>query len=219
MGPIRVALVEDEALFRDLVRIVLSQSPRLAVVGDFADGERALAAIPRLAPDVVVLDLELGSGIHGIQLGLELRRQLPRLGIVLLSNHEDLRLLASLPRSDLTGWSYLLKKAVGDTGALVRAIERTAAGFVALDSQLIARLRPRPDGVLARLTPRQREIVALIAQGFTNATIAERLGLAEKSVENQTSLLYQHLEVDHADAAVHPRVSAVLTYLRESGQR
>jgi DNA-binding NarL/FixJ family response regulator len=77
-------------------------------------------------------------------------------------------------------------------------------------------MRPRPGGALSRLTPRQQEILALIAQGFSNAAIAEQLTLAEKSVENQINLLYQQLGIDRGRNALHPRVKAVLTYLQES---
>ncbi|MBI3978401.1 MAG: response regulator transcription factor [Chloroflexi bacterium] len=213
--PIRVALVEDEGLFKDLLSTVLSQRSGLEVVGAFGDGETALQAIPQLQPDVALLDIELGGAMNGIQLGLLLRRQLPALGIVLLSNHGDPQFVASLPEEVLVGWSYLLKRTVGDVEALGRAIEGAAAGFVVLDPHLVAGLRARPGGQLARLTPRQREILALMAGGLGNPAIAQRLGLAEKSVENQINLLYQQLGLDREHATVHPRVKAVLLYLRE----
>lgn len=213
---IKLVLVEDEALYRDLLRIVLSQHPRLEVLGCFADGESALEAIPTLRPDVAILDIELRSGINGIQLGLLLRRGLPDLGIVLLSNHGDPSFVSSLPVEVLGGWSYLLKKSVSDAGSLGRAIEGAAARLVVLDPQLVTGLRPREGGNLARLTPRQREILGLIAQGFSNASIAQRLVLAEKSVENQINLLYQQLGLDRGRSPLHPRVKAVLLYLQDS---
>lgn len=208
-----VVVVEDEALFRDLLRIVLSHHPRLEVVGTFADGESVLATAAALRPRVAILDIELAGALHGIQVGLLLRRQLPEVGIVLLSNHADPQYLASLPRQVVAGWSYLLKRSVSDAGMLMRAIEGAAAGLVVIDPALATGWPARSDTRLARCQPRQREILELVAQGFTNAAIAERLGLAEKSVENQLGVVYQHLDVDREDAAVHPRVSAVLTLL------
>jgi DNA-binding NarL/FixJ family response regulator len=214
--PIRVALVEDEALYRDMLAIVLSGNSRLKVVGSFSNGESALESIPGLQPQVVILDVELGGQLNGIQVGLKLRRQFPHLGIVLLTNHDEPEFVASLPPEVISGWSYLLKRSVSDAAALARAIEGAAAGFVVLDPQLVARRRPRAESLLARLTPRQREILGLIAQGFTNAGIAERLVLAEKSVENQVNLLYQQLDVSRQQSSLHPRVKAVLLYLRET---
>src|SRR5919198_5936755 len=213
---VRVAVVEDEPLFRGLLEHYLGQHPALEVVGSFADGESALAEVPGCRPDVVTLDIELPGRLDGIQLGLALRRQVPGLGIVVLSNHGDPRFVAALPREVKSGWSYLLKKSVGQLETLSRAVQGAAAGVVMLDPQLVAGLHPRAGGVLARLTPRQREIIGLLAEGLSNAAIAERLVLAEKSVENQLTAIYGELGIDRREDDVHPRVSAVLAYLRES---
>jgi DNA-binding NarL/FixJ family response regulator len=210
---VRVMIVEDEDLYRDLLRVVLSQHPRMAVVGAFANGESALGEAAALAPEVAILDIELRGGMNGIQLGLLLRRHLPGLGIVLLSNHGDPEFIASLPQEVIAGWSYLLKKSVSDVESLGRAIEGAVAGFVVLDPQLVTGLRPRGGSKHAQLTPRQREILALIAQGLTNRAIAGRLILAEKSVENQINAIYQQLGIDREDTSVQPRVKAVLIYL------
>jgi DNA-binding NarL/FixJ family response regulator len=216
---IRVALVEDEGLFRDLLRIVLSGSPRLEIVGAFGDAATALTEIPCLRPRVAILDIELGGSMTGIKLGLLLRQQMPEIGIVLLSNHSDPQFLPSLPPEAIAGWSYLLKKSIRDVESLERAIEGAAARFVVLDPQLARGLHPRTGSLLAALTPRQREVLGLIAEGYTNAAIAQALGLAEKSVENQVSLLYQQLAIDREDSSLHPRVKAVLLFLAESQHR
>lgn len=213
---VRLVIVEDEGLFRDLLRDALSRRGRFEVVADFAEGESALKAIPGLGPQVAILDIELPGAINGIQLGIRLRRQLPQLGVILLSNHEDPQFLASVPQDVIAGWSYLLKRSVSDLAALERAIEGSVAGFVVLDPQLVKRMRPRGPGVLSRLTPRQRDVLGLIAQGFTNAAIAENLTLTPKAVENQINLLYQQLGIDRTNPAIQPRVKAVLLYLQES---
>jgi DNA-binding NarL/FixJ family response regulator len=213
---LRVILVEDEDLFRDLLQGALHRQPRLDVVGAFRDAAAALASGPSLEPDVAVLDIQLESGMDGIHLGLALREVLPRLGIVLLSNHADLRFVAALQRRPLTGWSYLLKQSVRDVAALRRALEGAAHGDVVLDARLVAGLEPRAGGRPAHLTPRQRDVLALVAQGLNNASIAQQLALAEKSVENVLSDVYKVFGIDPAEQGVHARVTAVLLYLQES---
>jgi DNA-binding NarL/FixJ family response regulator len=216
-GTLRLTLVEDEPLYRDLLRIALDQRPGLHVAAAYGDADAALAGIPEVKPDVAMLDIDLGGGVNGVQLGMKLRRFLPDLAIVLLSNHGDPEFVASLPDEVRAGWSYLLKKSVNDVDVLGRTVSGAAAGLTVLDPQLVAGLRGRSHkaGLLSRLTPRQTEILELIAQGYSNAAIAERLVLAEKSVENQINLLYQQLEIDRATSGVQPRVKAVLTYLDE----
>jgi len=213
---INVVIVEDEGLYRDLLRVALSQHSHFQVVGAYGDGMLALESMRHLDVDVAILDIDLRSALNGVQVGLLLRQRWPKLGIVLLSNHGDPQFLSSLPSDVLSGWSYLLKKSVSDVNALERAIEGAKVGLVVLDPQLAGSMRPRPGGALSRLTPRQQEILALIAQGFSNAAIAEQLTLAEKSVENQINLLYQQLGIDRGRNALHPRVKAVLAYLQES---
>jgi DNA-binding NarL/FixJ family response regulator len=214
-----VVIVDDEGLFRDLLSRALAQNPRFQVVGTFADGETALQAAPGLALQVAILDIDLRSPLNGIQVGLALRRLLPEVGIVLLSNHSDPQFIAALPQEAIAGWSYLVKTSVSDVTALERAIAGAAAGFVVLDRELVRRMRPRPGGLLGALTPRQRQILGLMAEGFTNGAIADRLGISAKSVENHINQLYQHLDIDRGDATVHARVRSVLLYLRESAYR
>lgn len=213
---VRILILEDEDLFRDLLRVALSQRQRFEVVGAYAQGQDVLEAAGKLKPDVAILDIELGGQLNGIRVGLSLRRQLPKVGILLLSNHGNPQFVSSLPREAMAGWSYLLKKTVSDLAALERAIEGAASGFVVLDPQIVTGMQPRTGGYVSRLTPRQREILTLIAQGFTNAGIAEQLVLSEKSVENQINGIYHQLEIDRETSPVQPRVKAVLIYLQES---
>lgn len=213
---IAVAVVEDEPLLLALLRAVLDQHPALQVVAALKRGDDALQHILHHQPQVALLDIDLGGGLSGIQLGMLLREQLPNLGIVLLSNHWLPQFLATLPPDRMAGWCYLLKRSVADVDTLVRAIQGAAAGLVVLDPYIVARRRPRPGGALARLTPRQRDVLALIAQGFTNAAIAERLHLAPSTVENQLNLIYQALDLGQDTLQFNHRVRAVLLYLLES---
>lgn len=212
----RVVIVEDEGLYRDLLRVSLSQHPDLEVIGSFGNSDEALAEIPKLNPDVAILDIELGGPINGIQLGLQLRETMEKIGVVLLSNHADLQFLTAVPQPSISGWSYLLKKSVGDIHALGRTIAGSADGLVVLDPQLVTAMRPRSAGIMGNLTPRQGEILQLIAQGFSNSGIAKELVLTERTVEKHINLLYQHLEIDRENHSVQPRVSAVILYLQES---
>ena len=211
-----VVVVEDEPLFLDLLRTALSHHPALVVGGVFRRSDDALHHIPQLQPQVALLDIDLGAGLSGIQLGLLLREQLPTLGIVLLSNHWVPHFLATLRPDSMAGWCYLLKRSVADVDTLVRAIQGAAAGLMVLDPYIVARRRPRPGGALARLTPRHRDVLSLLAQGFTNAAIAQRLGLAPSTVENQLNLIYQALELGQEPLHFNPRVRAALLYLLES---
>src|SRR5579859_2676293 len=155
-SPIRIAIVEDEPLFRGLLENRLRRHPGFEVVGAYADGASALQRLPEVAPDVVTLDIEMPGRMDGIDVGLALRQRLPRLGIVILSNHADPRFLGALPREATSGWSYLLKKSVSDIETLNRAVEGAADGTVMLDPTVVAAMGPKPGGPLARLTPRQR---------------------------------------------------------------
>ena len=213
---IRVAVVEDESLLLDLLRTALHQPPAIEVVGVYKRSEDALQHIPSLDLRVALLDIELGAGLSGIQLGLLLRERLPNLGIVLLSNHWLPHFIATLPPASMAGWCYLLKRSVADVDTLARAIRGAAAGLMVLDPYIVARRRPRAGGALARLTPRQRDVLALIAQGFTNAVIAQRLHLAPGTVENQVNLIYQALDLGQDAPQFNHRVRAVLLYLLES---
>ena len=211
---LRVVVLEDEALFLELLEIALARYADIDIVGTFSDGPGCLAGVAGLAPDVALLDIELvHGGMNGIEVGLRLRERHPDLGIVLLSNHRDPSFIEPFRQSNLTGWSYLLKKSVANVEALRRAIVGAADGFVVLDPQLMAETAPRGQTRLAKLTPRQREILELMAQGHTNGSIAERLVVSVKTVENHINSLYQELGVDRG-GAFQPRVLAVLEYLR-----
>jgi DNA-binding NarL/FixJ family response regulator len=139
-----------------------------------------------------------------------LKQALPGLAVVLLSNHQDVGFLASV---ETTGWSYLHKKSLGDLDALRSAVRSAAGGLVVLDPRIASTLRPEARAAEPG-TDRAGTILALLAEGLSNAAIADRLCLAERSVENQVSQLYRRLGIDTSDASRHPRVSAALAYVR-----
>lgn len=213
---VRLVIVEDNDLYRNLLTICLSKLPKLQVIASFADADEALAQTADHRPDAAILDIDLPGSMDGIQLGLALRNRLPGMGVILLSNHSLPELLSALPPDAVAGWSYLLKKSVSDVQALARAITGSVAGMMTLDSSLVAGMRPREDSHLTHLTRRQSQVLELIAQGFTNAAIANALVLTEKSVEKHVSSLYDALCINRNDPAVSVRVEAVLMYLRET---
>lgn len=129
--------------------------------------------------------------------------------------HRDKQYIASLPLDKAGGWSYLLKQSVTDASALVRAIEGSVAGLVVMDPAIIHSLRPRDQSQVERLSPRLRDVLELIAQGYNNAAIAQKLVISEKSVENYINALFQELGITR-EGEVHPRVKAVLLYLDQT---
>lgn len=214
-GKIKVLIVEDEPLFRDMLRSSLGQEPDLQVMGAVADGAEAIRAAKELQPDVVLMDIELGSEPNGILAGHQIKAAFPQTGIVILSVHKDKQFIASLPTQKASGWSYLLKQSVADTESLARAIRGSASGLVVMDPTIVQELRPRDSSRLAGLTERQLEVLMLMAEGYSNAGIAKTLTLAEKSVENYINSILQELGISR-EQQVHPRVKAVLTYLEQT---
>ena len=210
--PVNVLVVEDEGLFRDMLQTALAAQPTIQVVGATANGEDAIREAERVAPDVVLADIELGPGLNGIEAASRIRARHPHAGVVLLSAHRDKQYIASLPAGEARGWSYLLKSSVTDTATLVRAIEGAAAGLVVLDPALVDALRPRPRSPVDALSERQRQVLALMAKGYSNAGIAQELVLTEKTVENYVGGIFQALGIDRGEA-VHQRVKAVLAFL------
>ena len=212
---IRIMIVEDEGLFRDMLKISLSGVPNLEVVEAVSDGNAAIEAADRVYPDVILMDIELGSDPNGIAAGRAIKQEHPEIGIVILSSHRERQYLSLISAEESSGWSYLLKQSVSDSGALARAIEGAASGLVVMDPTVVNSLKPRKGSVTAGLTPRQQEVLNMMAQGYNNAAIAEKLVLGTKSVENYINAIYQELNLSH-NGPLHPRVQAVLNYIKDS---
>ncbi len=215
MGTTRLLIVEDEALFRDMLKRTLSLEPGFEVVGVAEDGETGVRLALENKPDVVLMDIELPGQIDGIEAATEIKKKLPDTGIVILSVHADRRYVTSLPLDDSKGWAYLLKQTVPDLSTVIRAIEGSRTGMLVLDPEMLKYLRPREGSALSRLTPRQQEVLQLIAQGYNNASIAEKLTLSEKSVETYINIIYQELSLSN-EPDIHARVRATLLFLQES---
>lgn len=214
--PISVLVAEDEPLFRDLLVQGLSSIDDLEVVAAVAAGEDVLDRLSTEPVDVVLLDIHLAGNLNGVATGVTVRRQWPGTGVVLLSSHADPGIIASLPEDVVGAWSYLLKSSVADLATVARAVRGSAAGLMVVDPALV-RASARPDSPVDELTDRQREVVKLVAQGYTNRAIAEELVLSEKSVENHLSRIYLTLGIDASDPTVHARVQATLAVVEAFG--
>ena len=218
MSSSTVLIVDDEPLFGELLCRILSAEPGLDVIGVVRDGDAAVQLAKKTAPDVVLMDIELSGELDGIAAATLIKQERPETGVVILSAHNDRRYVTSLPMEQYPGWAYLLKQTVPDIAALVRAIHGSIMGMVVLDPAVVMNLRPRQGSAVARLTPRQREVLELIAQGYNNAAIARQLTLAEKSVETYINAIYQEFRLS-SEEGINVRVRATLLYLEDSRNR
>lgn len=213
---LNVIIVEDEALYRDMLRLSLNRDSGIRVIATYAEPHAVLADDVARSAHAAILDIELSSDMNGFELGLRLRRECPQLGIVLLSNFREPAFIAALMRRKMNGWAYLLKKSVADVATLSRAIKGAAEGLIVLDPDFTQSRGQRRPSIMEELTPRQRDILALVAQGYSNQAIADQLRLSVKSVENHMNEILSRLNVNSRDPHVHPRVAAVLRYLYET---
>nr|WP_062339977.1 response regulator transcription factor [Herbidospora sakaeratensis] len=218
--PLRVVIAEDNLLMREGVERVLSRDPDLAVVAACADLGGLLAAVEEHRPDVVVTDVRMPptSTDEGIQAATKLRAGWPETGVVVLSQYAEPSYATMLLAGGSAGRAYLLKERVGEPGQLVEAVRAVARGGSVIDpvvvEGILADSLRRRASPLAALTPRERDVLAQIAQGKSNAAVGETLYLSEKSVEKHISVVFAKLGLEAAPE-VNRRVLAVLLYLSE----
>ncbi|GAA2237355.1 response regulator transcription factor [Rarobacter faecitabidus] len=215
LPPVRVAIVEDNTLFRQMLATSLSSEPRMHLVTQCASVAEARSAIKPGMVDVVIMDISLIDG-NGVALGISLQRNDAHLKVLLLSAHNAMDLLLDLPDAVKSRWSYLSKNSSVSVKTLTATIERTAAGRQVLDPNLLAKAQPRAGTSVSKLSARRYEVLRLLAQGLSNSGIAQALGIADKSVQNHINAIYACLDID-ADPSANPRVLATLRMLEESG--
>jgi len=211
---IRVAIVEDHDLYRELLTNSLAATDGITVVGSYSGVAAAKNGLNAGDIDVALLDIELGDG-NGVALGVSLRRADPKLGIVLLSARDMVELLLGIPDDIRHGWSYLSKTSVTSLSTLVSTIRATSQGDTVLDPTLVARSFARRGTPVSALTNRQFEILRMVARGLANQTIADELGIANNSVVNHLSAIYASLNIAEGQNA---RVSAVLEFLNDTSR-
>jgi DNA-binding NarL/FixJ family response regulator len=217
-SPVRVVIGEDDVLLREGISRLLTESG-FEVVAQAGDAEDLLRKGLAHNPSVVVADIHMppGLGDDGLRAAIEIRRQRPEIGVLVLSQFYEEHYALDLIGDRTEGVGYLLKERVGDVESFVDAVARVAAGGSALDPEIVARMlgRRHHDGPLERLSPRERDVLAAMAEGKSNHGIAEALVVTQAAVEKHITSIFTKLELDPAQTG-HRRVLAVLTYLRES---
>ncbi|MFB7185945.1 response regulator [Streptomyces sp. NPDC056230] len=210
----RAVIAEDSVLLRVGVVKVLEMAG-FEVVAEVGDGEALLAAVEEHRPDIAVVDVRMPPGFtdEGVRAALVIRQQWPQTAVLLLSQYVEERYAADLLSANTSRIGYLLKQRVADVEEFAEALRRVAAGGTALDPQVVSQLLVRRhSGPLGRLTPREREVLELMAGGRSNAGIAEQLVVSESAVAKHINSIFAKLDLPKADAD-HRRVLAVLRFL------
>ncbi|NQX10102.1 response regulator transcription factor [Microbacteriaceae bacterium VKM Ac-2855] len=213
---VRVAVAEDSVLLREgLVR--LFDDAGFETVGSFGDAVGLIAALETdgFDIDVAVLDVRMPPTFRdeGVRAAIEIRRRFPRVAVLLLSQYVEVTYAHELLSSGDGGMGYLLKDRVASIDELRDAVERVAGGGTVLDPQVVASLLQRRRDPVASLTPREREVLELMAEGRTNAGIAGALFIGVGAVEKNVTAIFQKLGLEDSGSD-HRRVLAVLTWLR-----
>ncbi len=215
----RVVIAEDLALLRDGLTRLLRDN-EIEVVAAVADGESLVREVLALRPDLAIVDVRLPPGYRdeGLRAALEVRRQLPGTAVLVISQYVEPTYAEELLADRAGGVGYLLKDRVMYITDFLEAVRRVADGGTALDPEVVAQLfsRRRHDEPLERLTPREREVLSMMAEGRSNAGIAEALVLSIGAVEKHVQSILAKLELPQSSSD-HRRVLAVLAYL-QSGE-
>jgi DNA-binding NarL/FixJ family response regulator len=212
---VRVVIGEDQLLMREGLTLVL-QRAGFEIVSVAADGAELVRKASAHRPDLLVTDIRMPP-THtddGLRAALELRRRLPGLPVLMLSQYVQRRYAVELLESGERSVGYLLKQRIADIDRFVADLRRVMAGGSVLDREVVAAMldRPRRGDPLARLTGRQREVLELMAEGRSNAAIAELLAISGKAVVRHASNIYDELGLDRSPDD-HRRVLAVVRYL------
>jgi DNA-binding NarL/FixJ family response regulator len=234
--PLRIVIADDNYLVREGTRRLLEDSGQVTVLAAVGSAAELLDAVRRARPGAVLTDIRMppaGAAVggaddavrpamEGIDAAHAIRAADPDIGVVILSQYADESYAFELFKNGTAGLAYLLKDRVGDLQQLLAALREVTSGGSVIDPQVVdalvsrrARLRESP---LARLTPRELDVLREMAQGRGNAGIAAELSLSESSVEKYVNAIFAKLDLA-SEQLVHRRVAAVLTFLRDAGLR
>ena len=212
----RVVLADDTMILREGVARLLGEAG-FDVVGQAGTAEELIASVGEQRPEVAIVDLRMPPTHtdEGIQAALAIRAQHPGTGVLVLSQHADVGLAMKLLEHGADGVGYLLKDRVADLEDFADAIRRVANGGSALDPSIVSQLlsKRRDTGPMDDITPREREVLELMAEGRSNQGIAERLDISERGVQKHVTSIFDKLGIP-AGTDDHRRVLAVLTFLR-----
>ena len=212
----KVAIAEDTVLLREGLASLLTGAGH-QVVGQSETAADLLLKVRSYEPDIAIVDIRLPPTHtdEGLQAAKEIRANHSATKVMVLSSHIETGYAVELLGDDASGVGYLLKERVSDVKEFLAALDRVAAGGTALDPEVVSRLvgRQRGDGPLDDLTPREREVLQLMAEGRSNGGIAEALVVTERAIEKHVTNIFGKLQL-HAAPEDHRRVLAVLTYLR-----
>jgi len=219
--PLRVLIAEDQVLLRSGIARLLEDAG-MEVVAQAGDAEDALRKARAHRPDVAILDVQMppDGTDDGLRAAITIRSELPRTGVLVLSQFLEEAYALDLIGDDASGVGYLLKDRIIDVAAFVEAVRRVAEGGSALDPEVVARIvgRRRRVDPLEALTPREREVLALMAEGKSNRGIAEELVVSPASVEKHATAIFHKLGLG-GEPTEHRRVLAVLALLRGGTSR
>jgi len=212
---VKIVIAEDAAILRDgLIQLLTDRGHE--VVAAVSDGDALRAAVAEHDPDVAVVDIRMPPSFtdEGLRAAIAIRRERPSVGVLVFSQWVETRYAAELLATSSSGVGYLLKDRVADVSEFVEALTRVAAGGTALDPEVVSQLlgASRRGDVLAALTPREREVLGLMAEGRTNVAIARQLVVTDRAVEKHVANIFTKLDLPPSGED-HRRVLAVLRYL------
>jgi DNA-binding NarL/FixJ family response regulator len=212
---LRVVVADDSTLLREGV-VRLLEEAGLEVVGQAADAEDLLRKVRAHKPDVAIVDVRMPPTHtdEGLRAARQIRAELPEVSVLVLSQYVEVTYARELLADSAEGLGYLLKDRVADVGALTDAVRRVGAGGSALDPEVVSQMlgRRRKEDPLEELTPREREVLGLMAEGRSNASIAAELVVTERAVEKHVTGIFSKLGLE-AGGEDHRRVVAVLRFL------
>ena len=217
---IRVVIAEDHYLVREGTRRLLESADDVEVVQTVGDLEGLLAAVDEENPDAVITDIRMPPEhqTEGIEAAHAIRSANPEVGVVVLSQYVNSLYAFELFKEGTSGLAYLLKDRVGDLDEILRAVREVTAGGSVIDPQvvegLLARRQNLTNSLLDTLTERERDVLAEMAQGKSNAGIAETLFISQSAVEKHINSIFSKLTLSPDETDVHRRVAAVLAFLR-----
>ncbi len=209
-------IADDSVLLREGITRLLAEGG-IEVAAGVGDAEALLAAVANEQPDLAIIDVRMPPGHRdeGLRAAIEIRRRWPKVALLVLSQFVEERYATELLSSDTRAVGYLLKDRVADVDEFIEAAHRVAAGGTALDPEVVRQLlaRSRKADLLARLTPREREVLGLMAEGRSNNAIAEALVITMGAVEKHSASIFMKLDLPPDDEQRNRRVTAVIHYL------